>query len=164
MARHLSSVALWEISPSCQLLSWYSALTRPDSGSAGGGGAASAGSSSASRHLRTVSTEGRLTETQGEKMLRVSREGRGGEKSKNAKDIKNINREVGESFSACICRKSCSLKVTTGRLDVRTRFHHRGLGEPLEFCFFPGMNFFYFCSSAATSRSGLITNIRRIFH
>lgn len=58
-------------------------------------------------------------ETQTEKMLRVIPEGRGGGGSKNAKDIKNINRKVGESFSACICRKSSSLKVTTGRLDVR---------------------------------------------
>lgn len=57
-------------------------------------------------------------ETQAEKMLRVISEGRGGG-SKNAKDIKNINRKVGESFSACICRKSSSLKVTTARLDVR---------------------------------------------
>lgn len=57
------------------------------------------------------------------------------------RDIKNINRRVGESFSACICRKSSSLKVTTGRLRVpparpERRFHHRGLREPPDSFFF----------------------------
>lgn len=76
-------------------------------------------------------------ETQAEKMLGVVPEGRGREKSQKAKDIKNINREVGESFSACICRKkSSSLKVATGCLDVRAPISSPDLREPLEFLVF----------------------------
>lgn len=70
------------------------------------------------------------------------------------------------SLLASAEKKSSSLKVTTGRLDVRAPISSAGLKEPLEFLvFFPSMNFFYFSISAVvvgTRRSSLIKNIRHI--